>query len=83
MLIRKEDPVSDLSSALSRFGSRVKKMRERRDMTQKELSEESGLSQSAISRIESGEHGLTVENLYDLAEGLDCRITSLMKDFFE
>lgn len=75
--------MSDLSSALSRFGSRVKKMRERRDMTQKELSEESGLSQSVISRIEAGEHGLTVENLYDLAEGLDCRITSLMKDFFE
>lgn len=73
--------MAELQETLKAFGSRVLKMRERRDMTQKDLADDSGLSQSTVSRIESGLHNLTMENIFDLADGLECRVSSLMKDF--
>jgi transcriptional regulator with XRE-family HTH domain len=48
-------------------GSRVRELREARDMTQDDLAGVLGLTKSAVSRIESGERGLAAPELAALA----------------
>lgn len=43
------------------------------DLTQEELAERMGTSHSAISRIESGQHGTSVQTLQRLAAALEMR----------
>ena len=43
-------------------------------ITQEELAARAGMHQSAISRIESGEHDIQFKTLIQLAEGLDSTI---------
>jgi len=49
------------------FGERVLGLRKARGLTQKELGEAVGLSYKAISTIESGARGTSVEKLIELA----------------
>ena len=49
-------------------GSRVRELRESHDMTQDELAGLLGISNYAVSRVESGERGLAAEELAVLAE---------------
>lgn len=49
-------------------GSRVRELRESRNMTQDELAGVLGIANSALSRIESGERGLAAVELAVLAE---------------
>ncbi len=48
--------------------------RKRLGLTQEELAARVGMQQSAISRIESGEHDIQFKTLIQLAEGLDSTI---------
>lgn len=73
--------MSDQDKALIKFGLRVRRMRERNHMSQRELAEDSGISQSVISRIEAGKHELTIQNIYNLQEGFECQLLTLLKDF--
>ena len=43
-------------------------------LTQKELADRAGTHQSAISRIESGEHNPRLNTLVEIAEGLESRL---------
>lgn len=45
-----------------------------RGWSQKQLAERMGTSHSVISRIESGQHGVSVETLRRLAEAFDTRL---------
>lgn len=54
--------------ARNAVGLRVREMREAREMTQEQVAELLGLAASAVSRIESGERGLTAAELAQLAE---------------
>jgi len=49
------------------FGERVFLLRKVKGLTQKELGDEVGLSYKAISTIESGARGTSVEKLIELA----------------
>lgn len=55
----------------------VKKVRIQRHMTQKDLSELTGLSVNSISSIENGESFPNLYNAFMIARHLDCEITDL------
>jgi transcriptional regulator with XRE-family HTH domain len=48
----------------------IRQHRIARKLSQKELADRAGTSHSAISRIESGRHGITVETLQRIAQAL-------------
>jgi len=60
------------------FGNRLKQLRESRKLSASKLSKLSGLSQSFIWRIESGEKQPTLETLRKLSQGLGMSIGELL-----
>ena len=59
----------------------LQKMRERRKLTQEELSKASGIKQQTISAIESGKNKYPrVDTLYALAKALKCTVDDLIVD---
>jgi transcriptional regulator with XRE-family HTH domain len=61
-------------------GGRIRSLRKRKGLSLLSLSERSGLSINAISRIERGESSPTVSSLRCLADGLNVSIIDLFKD---
>ncbi len=53
-------------SAVSDIGSRLRKLRKERRMTQSELARQIGIQQSDLSRIEKGEYRVSLDNLFKL-----------------
>ncbi len=60
-----------------RIGDFVARVRQERGMTQTELAERLGTSQSAVNRIEKGNQNLSIETLGRLSEALNKQIISL------
>lgn len=53
----------------------VKEIREKRGMTQKKLSEKSGVSRATISKLENGGKVVTsTETIRKIASALDCTV---------
>ncbi|HEY0908455.1 MAG TPA: UDP-N-acetylglucosamine 1-carboxyvinyltransferase [Candidatus Paceibacterota bacterium] len=65
--------------ALTAIGGMIARLREDRRMTQAELGEKIGTTQSVIARIEKGEQNLSTETLAKLSEALNHEIVSLSK----
>lgn len=63
----------------SRAMERLRALRKAADLSQAQLAERSGLSQSFISRLERGETGVSVSALYALAYGLGKPVTELLE----
>jgi transcriptional regulator with XRE-family HTH domain len=59
--------VDDLDDAITAAGPRLRALRRQRDLTLDELSEQTGISKSTLSRLESGGRRPTVELLLPLA----------------
>ena len=59
------------------IGSFIKKLREKRSLTQDELAKIINTSQSAVARIESGGQNLTAGELFKIGEALDHKMVSL------
>lgn len=58
----------------------LKKIRERRKMTQEELAKASGVTQQAISAIESGKNkSPKISTLFFLANALRCTVDDLIE----
>ncbi len=57
---------------------RLKRMRERRGLTQDELAGLAGVSQSIISQYENEKRGMTMRILGKLAAALSCPISELL-----
>lgn len=53
-----------------RLGESLRAERERQNMTQKELGEKAGISESTVTKIEHG-HSLSLKNLFGIARALD------------
>ena len=56
----------------------IKKMREKRGLTQKQLAELMGVKQSNISRWEAGTYQPNATTLKKMADVLNCRIDDLI-----
>ncbi|GAA1914468.1 XRE family transcriptional regulator [Nocardioides marmoribigeumensis] len=79
----------DIDQTLDAVGPRLKELRQRRDLTLSELSAETGISVSTLSRLEAGlrrptleqllplaaSHGVTIDELVDAPPAGDPRIT--------
>jgi transcriptional regulator with XRE-family HTH domain len=60
------------------FGERVRQLRKARALTLEKVSEASGLSRAAVSKIERGEMSPTYESLLKIALGLDTDVSRLI-----
>lgn len=60
------------------MANNVKKIREKRGMTQEQLSERAGVSRITISQLENGANDVRLGTLKRIAEALECSVT----DFF-
>ncbi|MFA6158168.1 MAG: UDP-N-acetylglucosamine 1-carboxyvinyltransferase [Candidatus Paceibacterota bacterium] len=72
-------PKETKPKALSSIGAMIARLREDRRMTQTDLGEKIGTTQSVIARIESGDQNLSTETLAKLSAALDHEIVSLSK----
>jgi transcriptional regulator with XRE-family HTH domain len=60
------------------MGSRLRELRESKNMTQEELSEKAGVSRTIIWRLEQDKnHNATTKTLYKIAEALGVTVDSL------
>ena len=64
---------------LKEIGHLIEALRERSDMTQSELAEKLGTSQSAVARMEKGEQNFTTEILTKVSDALHHNILTLSK----
>lgn len=62
---------------LDLLGKRVKALREKRELTQEELEEKTGVNTKYISAIERGQKNATIKTLEKIAEGLDVELYEL------
>src|SRR3954468_16674587 len=62
---------------LARIGTLIRDARRHQGMTQTELAESLGTSQSAVARIEQGKQNLSLEMLARVGEKLDSEFVSL------
>lgn len=60
-----------------RFGKRIKRLRERADLTQEQLAEKTSLSTPSIGYIEIGKHFPRLKNLQKIAKALGVRVKDL------
>lgn len=67
-----------MSSVNSRFGGKVRAARDSANMTQEQLAEAVGVSRTAITNLESGKQGTTIEMLFKLAVALKREPVSLL-----
>lgn len=69
--LRHHDEFSDVYRA---FGERIAQERSRRSLSQRELAELTGTTQSAIARLEGGSRAPRLDTLLRIANALDCEL---------
>ena len=62
-----------------RVAIRVKRLRERRDMTQEQLAERAGISRTYLARLETARQDPTLGTLEKLAKALKVKVTELLR----
>ena len=79
---RKTKPVAQkaqiASSEVAAIGSRLRRLRKERDLTQAELARQIGIQQSDLSRMEKGEYRVSLDNLFKILGVFDLDLA----DFF-
>lgn len=65
------------------FGDVLRKFREGRGYTQEEFAEICEISRAYYGRIERGEHSVTVEKCYQIAQALNIRLADLFAEMQE
>lgn len=68
---------------MTNLGKRIREMRERRNMTQAELSTCINVSKATISNYENGENAPSMEAFIKIAIGLNCSANELLQDYIE
>lgn len=64
---------------LKTFGSRIKELRKKNNLTQSELAEKIGLSTNFIGMVERGERNTSVDKIFKLAKAFNISLAQ----FFE
>jgi transcriptional regulator with XRE-family HTH domain len=60
------------------FGSRVRALREKRNVTQEELARRVDLSRTSITNIEKGRQRVLLHQIVDIAGALEAKVDELM-----
>ena len=68
-------------SVKSRFGVRLRQLRDERGYSQEELAERAGLHRNYVGGVERGERNVALENIVKLAKALSVRPGDLFTDF--
>ena len=63
------------------LGRRVKFLRMEKGISQTDMAEAIGLSQTNLSNMESGRTATTIQNLFKMREVLDCKMSDFFVDF--
>ena len=71
---------SSEKALLKRFGSRVRKVRREKGLSQEQLALESGLDRSYIGGVERGERNISLVNLFKLSNALSVSLSTLLED---
>ena len=66
------------SSQVAAIGSRLRRLRKERELTQAELARQIGIQQSDLSRMEKGEYRVSLDNLFKILGVFDLDLA----DFF-
>jgi transcriptional regulator with XRE-family HTH domain len=72
-----------VKSAGEVFGQRMKEIRQKRGLTQVELSQRSGFTQARVSELEHGSRMPNLVTILRIAAALDCKVAELMSIFDE
>lgn len=64
---------------LKKFGSRLKKLRREKGLTQEQFAIKSGLHKNYIGMVERGERNPSLINIEIIAKSLDVSLSELMK----
>jgi transcriptional regulator with XRE-family HTH domain len=79
---RKTKPVAQkaqiVSPEVAAIGSRLRRLRKERELTQAELARQIGIQQSDLSRMEKGEYRVSLDNLFKILGVFDLDLA----DFF-
>jgi transcriptional regulator with XRE-family HTH domain len=68
-------------SVKSRFGSRLRQIRDERGYSQEVLAERAGLHRNYVGGVERGERNVALENIVKLAKALSVKPAELFADF--
>lgn len=68
---------------LQSVGSRLYQLRNEKELSRRELSDKSKISEQHIAKIENGKSGLTVETLTKLSNALDISLADFFREGFE
>ncbi len=63
---------------MNKFGSQIRKLRERKKLTLRSLAEQANLSYSFIASLEKGRYNPSRESIYSLAKPLDADVNELL-----
>jgi transcriptional regulator with XRE-family HTH domain len=76
----KNIPESNIEVILLTFGQSLKEKRLLLNISQDELSSNSGLHRTYVSQVENGKRNISLENLFVLAQALRCEASDLIPD---
>ena len=68
-------------SVKSRFGTRLRQLRDERGYSQEELAERAGLPRNYVGGVQRGERNVALENIVKLAKALSVKPGDLFTDF--
>lgn len=60
------------------LGNRIKRLREKADLSQEELADKINLTQTSISLIETGKRGVSMTTLQRISSALGCKTKDLI-----
>ena len=67
---------------LQNVGNRLYQLRNEKELSRRELSDKSGISEQHIAKIENGKSGFTVEALMKLSHVLDISLADFFREGF-
>jgi len=70
-------------SVKSRFGARLRQLRDERGYSQEELAERAGLHRNYVGGVERGERNVALENIVKLAKALAVKPSERLRIFLD